>query len=228
MTKMGKGAPTIDRMRKTKMSKYHVETTKITIIDGIEYKAEIDKDVDINFSAADYKVKMREDTHDAEIELIPDNLDFLHEMTELFPLSDYDYKIIQSIYRHIKPHVSLYFDIRNKSTGKKVYFAESALLTDDDYDYIRNILVKKAPQYDWRASDRYIRDSIESYMADMNMGDLFTDDAYDYLSRIVSARYKELKIDGYVDYDCDAMENIAKEIIKDALRNAYREQIKGV
>lgn len=86
------------------MSLFHIETTKTTVIDGVEYSADIKKDIVINFSDANYTVKMWEDVHDAEIELIPDNMDFLHELTAIFPSSDYDIKIKQSIYRHTKQY----------------------------------------------------------------------------------------------------------------------------
>lgn len=206
------------------MSKYHVETTKTTVIDGVEYSADIKKDINIDFSSANYTVKMWEDVHDAEIELVPDNMDFLHEMTDLFPLSEYDYRIVQSIYRHVKPYVSLYLDIRNKESGENVYFADSALLSDSDYDYIRNILIKGVPQYEWRTAEKYIRSSIERCMGDDNNDDLFTDDAWHFLSRMVSARYKEIKTDGYIDFDFDRMKDITKETLENALRSMYELQ----
>ena len=205
------------------MSKYHIETTKTTIIDGIKYSAEIDKYVDIDFSAAIYTVKTWEDVHDAEIELIPDNMDFLHEVTEIFPVDDFDIKIIQSIYRHAKAHISLYLDIRRKDTGAKVYFAEGALLSDRDYDYIRDILEKGAPQYKWQTAENYIRTDIEQYMGDRNDDSYLTDDAFHFLSRMVSARYKEIKTDGYIDFNCDGVRDIAREILESALRNSYEQ-----
>ncbi len=208
------------------MSKYHVETTKTTIIDGIKYSAEIDKYVNIDFSAANYTVRMWEDVHDAEIELIPDNIDFLHEMTELFPLSEYDYKIIQSVYRHGNPHVSIYLDIRNKENCEKVYFAEGALLSDKDYDYIRDILTREAPQYNWQTAENHIRAEIEQYMNDGNSNDYFTDDAFHFLTSMVSARYKEFKTDGYVDFEDRNMTDVAKEMLENALRSAYELQNK--
>ena len=41
---------------------------------------------------------------------------------------------------------------------------------------------------------------------------------------MVSARYKEYKTDGYVDFDDDGMKDIAKEILEKALLNAYNSQ----
>ena len=206
------------------MSLFHIETTKTTMIDGVEYSADIEKDVVINFSDANYTVKMWEDVHDAEIELIPDNMDFLHELTAIFPTSDYDIKIKQSVYRHIKPYVSLHFDIRNKASGENVYFANSVTLSDKDYDYIRDILIKEVPQYEWRTAENYLRSSIERCMGDDENSDLFTDDAWTFLSRMVSARYRNLKMDGYIDFDFDLMKDTAKEILEDALCKAYESQ----
>ncbi len=206
------------------MSLFHVETTKTTMIDGLEYSADIEKDVVISFSEAKYTVKMWEDVHDAEIELIPDKMDFLHELTTIFPVSDYDIKIKQSIYKHLKPHVSLYFDICNKTSGKTVYFAEGVLLSDKDYDYIRDILVKEVPQYEWCTAENYLKSSIKSCMGDVENSNLFTDDAWTFLTRMTSARYKEFKTAGYIDFDFDLMKNVSKEILEDALCKACESQ----
>lgn len=206
------------------MSLFHIETTKTTVIDGVEYSADIKKDIVINFSDANYIVKMWEDVHDAEIELIPDNMDFLHELTAVFPTSDYDIKIKQSIYRHTKPYVSLYFDICDKKTGEEVYFPDGAILSDGDYNYIRSILMREASQYEWRTAEKYLRSSIERCMGDDQNCDLFTDDAWHFLSRMVSARYREFKTDGYIDFDFDLMQESAKRILEDALQSAYELQ----
>ena len=206
------------------MSLFHVETTKTTIIDGVEYSADIKKDIVINFSDTNYTVKMWEDTHDAEIELVPDDMGFLHELTAVFPLSDYDIKIIQSIYRHTKPYVSLHFDIRNKKSGEKIYFADGAVLSDKDYDYVREVLIKGVPQYEWHTAENYLRSSIERCMGDDQNCDLFTDDAWNLLSRMVSARYRDFKTDGYIDFDFDLMQDVAKEILEETLRSFYELQ----
>lgn len=206
------------------MSLFHVETTKTTAIDGVEYSASIETDVVIDFSEANYTVKMWEDVHDAEIELIPDKMDFLHELTAIFPVSDYDIKIKQSIYRHLKPRVSLHFDICNKISGKTVYFAEGVLLSDEDYDYIRDILVKEVPQYEWLTAENYLKLSIEHCMGDDENSDLFTDDAWNFLTRMTSARYKEFKTAGYIDFDFDIMKNVSREILENALHKAYESQ----
>lgn len=207
------------------MSLYHIETEKSIMKDGVEYKADIKKDIVIDFSSASYRIEMWEDIHDAEIELIPDSMDFLHEVTDIFPLSEYDIRIIQSLYRHIKPHISLYLDIRNKETGEKIFFAENAILSDNDYEYIRDILTKEVPQYKWQTAENFLRSDIEGYMADSD-DSKFSDDAWHFLSRMVSARYREFKTDGYIDFDCDLMKNVIKEVLEEALRSAYELQDK--
>ncbi len=205
------------------MSLFHVETTKTAILNNIEYSAKIEKDITIIFSAAHYNVKIPEDAHNTEIELIPDNMDFLHELTDIFPTGSYDIKIKQSIYRHLKPHISLHFDISHKKSGEKIYFAEGVVLSDDDYDYIRDILIKEVPQYKWQTAENFLRTSIERYMSDSNNDDLFSDDAWDFLIRMTSARYKEYKTDRYIDFDTDLMKNTAREILGEALLRAYKE-----
>ena len=207
------------------MSLFHLETTKTTVIDSVEYGADIEKDIVINFSEANYTVKLWKYAHHIEIELIPDNIEFLHELTAIFPTSDYDIHIEQSIYGKIKPDVSLHFDIWNKKTGKQIYFAENAILSDKDYNYVRDILIQEFPQYEWRTAENYLRSSIESCMNDDENSDLFTDDAWALLTRMVSASYKDCKTEGYVDFDFDLMKKTAQKILEDALRKAYEEPV---
>lgn len=130
------------------MSKYHISTTKELTIDGAKYQTKIDKNVAIDFSAAKYQVCVQKNEDgNIEIELIPDNTDFLHEVTDIFPLSEFSIRIMQIIFPRAAHHISLYLDVRNRATGEDVFFAEPAVLSDCDYDYIRNILAKEVPQY---------------------------------------------------------------------------------
>ena len=91
------------------MSLLYVKTPKSMVVNGVKYSADIEKDVIIDFSAANYKVKLMEDARDAKIELLPDKSEILSELTAIFPLSDYDVNIMQHIYgdKHAKHHVSI-------------------------------------------------------------------------------------------------------------------------
>ena len=115
--------------------------------------------------------------------------------------------------------------ILDKNTGKSVYLPNSVVLSDKDYDYIRKILVKTVPMIKWDATESHIRKSIEAYLGEDN-DNLFTDDAWNCLSHMVSARYKECKTDGYVDFDDQRMKDIAREVLEKALLNAYNSQNK--
>ena len=44
------------------MSLLYVKTTKSMVVNGVKYNADIEKNVTIDFSAANYKVKMEEKT----------------------------------------------------------------------------------------------------------------------------------------------------------------------
>ncbi len=204
------------------MSKYHIETTKTLTENGITYNAHVNKFIDIDFSATEYKVKFNSDG--TCIDLSPLNMDILHEITELFPLSQYDIKLVQHLYRHIKSHVSIYLDITNKVTHNRVFFAESAVLSDKDYEYFRDILNKEAPDCKWQSVENYIRSGIEGCLRDDSGDGFFTDDAFHFLSRMVSSRYKEIKTEGLVDFDYDKVKEIAKDILEEALRNVYDEK----
>ena len=71
----------------------------------------------------------------------------------------------------------------------------------------------------WDATESHIRKSIETYLGEDN-DNLFTDDAWNCLSHMVSIRYKECKTDGYVDFDDKKMKDIAREILEKALLDA--------
>ena len=62
-----------------------------------EFASKVKKIVHIDFSETTYTVKTRTNktSNDIEVELIPKSMDFLHELTDIFPLSEYDYKIIR-------------------------------------------------------------------------------------------------------------------------------------
>lgn len=203
------------------MSLLYVKTTKSMVVNGVKYSADIEKNVTIDFSAANYKVKMLEGTNDTKIELIPDKSEMLSELTAIFPLSDYDVNIMQHVYgdKHANHHVSIYLNILDKDTGKPVYLPNGVVLSDKDYDYIRNILVKAVPTIKWDTAESHLRKSIEAYLGEDD-DTLFTDDAWNCLSHMVSARYKEYKTDGYVDFDDDGMKDIAREILEKALLDA--------
>ncbi len=209
------------------MSLLHVKTTKSIVVNGVKYSADIEKDVMIDFSAANYKVRVLEGTHDTKIELIPDRSEILSELTAIFPLSDYDVNIMQNVYggEHASHYVSICVNILEKNTGKAVYLPNGVILSDEDYDYIRNILLKGVPTIKWDTAESHLRKSIEMCMEEDN-DNLFTDDSWNCLSPMVSAQYKEFKTDGYVDFDDGGMKDIAREILEKALLNAYNSQNK--
>ena len=203
------------------MSLYHINLTKTITLNGIKYNADFNTDININFSASNYKINIKEDANGTMIELIPGNMDFLHEITNIFPTSEYDIKFSQGVYKHTKPHVSLYFNIHNRNTGEKVHFAEGAILTDTDYDYMRNVLITDVPQYEWQSAEDYIRSEIISYLKDGSGYSLLTPEAWDLLDHEIAVRYKEVKTAGYVDFNCDLADDLAKEIIEEALREHH-------
>ena len=212
------------------MSKYRIEAKKTTIADGIEYTAKIDKTVHIDFSDANYEIEIYTDVkQDTQIIFVPDNIDFMHEVAEIFPSPRYEIQITQNIYKYYKPYVSIYLSIYDTETNTQVFIPENATLSDKDYNYLRNILVKEAPKFKWQTIEEHLRENIENYMGEGCLNNPFTDRAFDLLSKMTSERYREYKPDSYVDFDDLTMADIAKQIIEKALEDAYnkREQ-KGI
>lgn len=204
------------------MSEFYISTTVEKTIDGISYNADIAKWIHLDFSAAEYTISVSEDKDNEElqIEFIPDSEDFLHEVTDIFPLSEYDIRITGTRYKRFT-ETAFYLNIYEKETGELVWFCdESVTLSDKDYNYLRDIILKEIPDYDCMPSvPEYLKNRIAQYMCDWNFG--LAAGAEDLLIKIVSDRYDEAKIDGMVDFDCHAVDDIARNIIADAVRNVY-------
>ena len=199
------------------MSTYKIEACKTKEIDGISYSTDICRKVKINFASAQYSVKMGE----KEIELIPDRFDFLHEVTDIFPLSDYKIEIKQYLFRKVDSYVTLSLTIYDRRTGKEVFIPDSAMLSDDDYDYMRNVLKKALPQYNWLSAKERIIKSMKACLFEDGTEDILTSKAMEYLEGLVCKKYDQFKTEGYVDFDYDGMHDEARRILETVLERAY-------
>ena len=210
-------------------SVYLIDTTANKEIDGAMRETKVKKVVHINFSDTNYTVKARTDKiyNDIEVEFIPKSMDFLHEFTDIFPLSEYDYKIIRPAKKieENKPSISIEIQITEKATGTRKWLGvESIILSDKDYDYFRNILMQKFPAHEWRTIDEYIKFKIVDYMDYCNFG--LVADAADTLVELIAMRYKEAKKDGLVDLWGDDVDSIAMDIVTKAITE-YSEKEKA-
>ena len=199
------------------MSKQYILAKKTITVNGIEYNTTIDRTFHIEFAEANYKTKKSEEDN-SDTELIPDNTDFLQKLTDVFPLSEYTIKIIQSRYRNHA--ISVHFDITEINTGKNIYIADSAVLSDKDYNYIRSIMMDANPEYDWPTIEEQIRCHIKSYMTFQYSSDIetiFSKKAWNQLTETVADEWENIKINNYVDFDPDNAEAIAKKIIEKAM-----------
>jgi len=206
------------------MSKLYIKIEKKKLIDGELFKAKIEKHININFSAANYTTKVRDEDHGSiSVELIPDNTLFLNELTDIFPLDKYEVHIYQCIFLKRERHkVVIELDIINKESGEEIYLPEAALLTDEDYDHIRYILVTEVPQFKIKSLDESIMDDIEEFTYDtFAHEDILTQDSIEYLSNMVSKRYNELKSEGYADFESEGLESLAQNIVEKALEYAF-------
>ena len=201
-------------------SVYLIDTTAKKEIDGVMCETRIKKVVHINFSETNYTVKARMDKiyNDVEVELIPESMDFLHELTDIFPLSEYNYKIIRpakKIEEH-KPFIFIEIQVTEKATGTNKWLgSESIILSDKDYGHFRNILLQAFPEHEWKSGDTYVKFMICEYMNDWQFE--LAADARDTLIGLVAMRYKEAKKDGLVDFWGDAVDTIAMDIVTKAI-----------
>ena len=198
---------------------YLIDTTANKEIDGVMRETKVKKVVHINFSDTNYTVKARTDKiyNDIEVEFIPESMDFLHELTDIFPLSEYDYKIIRPAKKieENKSSISIEIQVTEKATGMNKWLGDnSIILSDKDYDHFRNILMQKFPVHEWRTIDEEIKFKIAEYMEDYNFG---LADAADTLVELVAMRYKEVKDTGFVHFRGANVYAIAMDIMVKAI-----------
>ena len=199
-------------------SKYIIDTIAKKEIDGVVYEGSIKKLVSINFSDTNYTVKCRIDKihNDIEVEFIPESMDFLHELTDIFPLSEYDYKIIRPAKREEKSFITIEIQVTEKATRTRKWLGPSSIvLSDKDYDHFRNILLQKFPDHEWKTGDEYVKFKIAEYMDDSQFG--FAADVGDTLIRLVVMRYKEVKNNGLVDFWGSDVDDLAMDIVTKAI-----------
>ena len=116
---------------------YTINTKSMYLIDdpaNIEIdvgagKSKLKKIVNIDFSETTYTVKTRTDktSNDTEVELVPESMDFLHELTDIFPLSLYDYKIIRlakGSTEDNRPFIIIEIQVIEKATGTYKWHAK--------------------------------------------------------------------------------------------------------
>ena len=211
-------------------SLYLINATANKEIDGVVWETRVKKVIHINFSETNYTIKARMDesrNNDLEVEFIPESMDFLHELTDIFPLSEYDYKIIRPAkkFKENRPSISIELQITEKATGTRKWLGDqNIVLSDKDYDYFRNILVRKFPTHEWRSIDEEIKFKIAEYMEDCHFG-LAAKASYT-LIELVSMRYKEVKDNGRVDFWGDKVDALAMDIVTKAITE-YSEKEKA-
>ena len=209
-------------------SVYIIDTTTTKEINGVMYETKANKLVNINFSETNYTVKARMDKiyNDIEVEFIPESMDFLHKLTDIFPLSEYSYKIIRPAKKiEEKPFITIELQVIEKATGTRKWLGGNIIvLSDKDYAYFRNILMQKFPDHEWKSGDEYVRFKIAEHMNYCQFG--FAADAANILIKLVVTRYKEVKSDGWVNFYGDEVDALAMDIVTKAITE-YSEKEKA-
>ena len=99
---------------------YLIDDSANKEIDGATLVAKIKNVVHVDFAKTNYTVRERMDktSNDTEVELVPESMDFLHKLTDIFPPSEYDYKII-GLAKKIeeKPFITIELQVIEKATG---------------------------------------------------------------------------------------------------------------
>ena len=112
-------------------SVYLIDTPANAEIDGATLATKVKKIVNIDFSETTYTVKTKTDktSNDIEVELIPKSMDFLHELTLIFPPSKYDYKIIRLAKKieenRNRPFIIIEIRVIEKATGTHKWYGKA-------------------------------------------------------------------------------------------------------
>lgn len=102
---------------------------EISEIYGSAWVSKVEMIVHVDFSETSYTVRERTDktSNDTEVELVPESMDFLHELTDIFPLSEYDCKIIRLAKRieENRPFIIIEIQVIEKATGTQKWHGKA-------------------------------------------------------------------------------------------------------
>lgn len=109
-------------------STYLIDTITNKEIDGAAWVSKVKKIGRANFYETNCTVKSRMDKvqNDIEVELIPESMEFLHKLTDIFPPSEYSYKIIGPAKKiEEKPLIIIEMQVIEKATGTQKWYGKA-------------------------------------------------------------------------------------------------------
>lgn len=159
-----------------------------------------------------------------EAEFVPKNVDFLHDVTDMFPENEYDISFTQTISLKSINKISVQINIRDKKTKEKIFIPDSVVLSDEDYDYLLGVFDKELPQYDWMSARDALTQEVISFLSD-STPNILLDTAEKALNELMYFQYEAFKLPGYVDFDCDTVEHLRQEIIGKALQELLEREV---
>ena len=108
---------------------YTINSKSVYLIDTpVNNETKVKDIVHIDFSEINYKVKSNTDktSNDTEVELVPESMDFLHKLTDIFPQSEYSYKIIGPAKKiEEKPFIIIEIQVIEKATGTQKWHGKA-------------------------------------------------------------------------------------------------------
>lgn len=214
------------------MSKLLIETETVQKINEndsyTEIKRSVKKEAHFDLSDTEYTIKevkeawMKDEWR--EYELIPKDVSFLNEITDLFPASEYEFSFVQDIaVWKSQKGISLQINIRDRETKEKIFIPDSVVLSDEDYDYLLGVFDKELPQHNWMSARDALTHEVISFLSDSSP-DILLDTAEKALNELMYFQYEDFKLPGYVDFDCDMVENIRRNIVDKALQELLERQ----
>ncbi len=186
--------------------------------DGYKCTKEVNDTISIDFLSSGYTLsRVDEET----IELIPDNEIIFDPFWKYLDKDKYEVKFIQHLWKRRKAYpVSMSLDVIEKETGESFYLtAYSPDLTEAEYLYFYGRLKEEYPDVSWLNLDDSIARDITSYVCESNPEAFFDDEAAELIAEVLlKSKRDRIRRPGFADYDCDKVEEAAKEAIKEGLR----------
>ncbi len=206
--------------RTEKMAELIIEHTfEKTDNDGYKCTKEVNDTVTIDFLSSGYYAFRRADKE--TIELIPDNEGIFTPFWKYLDKDRYDIKFIQHLRKKRESHqVFITLDVIEKETGEPFYFtAYSPVLTEEEYSYFYNMYTEKYPDVKWLSLDESMARDITSYICETNTEAFFDSETAELIAEALTKNGRgRVSRPGFADFDCDKVEESAREAIKEGLR----------
>ncbi len=186
--------------------------------EGYVCKKEVEDTVNIDLLSTAYTFCKK----DNDIYITPQDTGIFEPVWKYADKEKYGAELRVHLMKGRKKHsVSVELDVFDKETKESFYFTPySPELTEDEYRYFYSILKEKFPDIEWLDMEESMERGIKGFLNDENLDTYIDRETRDLLAEAIIATVDRSRLckEGYAEYDCDIVSDMAKEKIKEGLR----------